>query len=201
MRVALAVAAAVGAGFWWARSHPSACPYSQRWMLDLPRGGLTPAKLVALLRPVAGERMLELGPGTGIYSLPVAELLAPGGRLGAFDLQQEMLDHLMREAGEQELTNIDPKQGDAAELPYADNWFDGAFLVTVLGEIPDQDAALRELRRVVKPGGRVVFGETLLDPHVVSPGALRKRAEAAGFAFEEKTGSPLGWYARFGVPG
>jgi ubiquinone/menaquinone biosynthesis C-methylase UbiE len=193
----MAVAAALGLGFWWARTHPSACPYSQRWMLELPRPGLEPAQLAALLRPVAGERILEVGAGTGLYSLPVAELLEPRGRLGAFDLQQEMLDHLMGVAGERGVGNIDPKQGDATSLPYADHWFDGAFLVTVLGEIPDQDAALRELRRVLKPGGRVVFGETLFDPHFVPLGKLRGRAETAGFRFEGSSGSPLGWLARF----
>jgi len=197
VRLALAAAAVVGAAFWWARTHPSACPYSQRWMLDVPRPGHTSAKLIALLRPMAGERILELGPGTGIFTLPVAEALAPGGRLGAFDLQQEMLDHLMGLARERGVANIDPVQGDATQLPYADHWFDGAFLVTVLGEIPDQDAALRELRRVLKPGGRVVFGETVFDPHVVTPGALRRRAEAAGFSFEEKGGTPLGWFERY----
>ena len=199
MRLLLAIAAALGAAFWWARTHPSACPYSQRWMLDFPRPGLTPKNLIAVLRPQAGERILEVGPGTGIFTLPVADALAPGGRVGAFDLQQEMLDHLMEQARESGNANIDSVQGDATELPYANGWFDGAFLVTVLGEIPDQDAALRELRRVVKPGGRVVFGETPFDPHVVPPGTLRRRAEAAGFRFEEKSGSPLGWFARFGA--
>ena len=57
-------------------------------------------------------------------------------------------------------------------MPYADDSFDAAYLVTVLGEIPDQGAALRELRRVVKPGGRIVVGELFGDPHMVT----RKRA-------------------------
>jgi ubiquinone/menaquinone biosynthesis C-methylase UbiE len=197
MRLLLALAAALGAAFWWARTHPSACPYSQRWMLDFPRPGLGADRLVAVLRPDAGERILELGPGTGIYTLPVAESLAPGGRLGAFDVQQEMLDHLMRVAGERGVANIDPMQGDASELPYADHWFDGGFMVTVLGEIRDQGAALSELRRVLKPGARVVVGETPFDPHVVTLGSLRRRMEAAGFRFEERSGSPLGWFALF----
>jgi ubiquinone/menaquinone biosynthesis C-methylase UbiE len=197
MRAALAVAAALGAGIWWARTHPSACPYSQRWMLDFPRPGLTPERLREVLEPQPGERILELGPGTGIFTLPVAEWLAPEGRLGVLDLQQEMLDHLAGLAEERGVTNIDAVQGDATDLPYAGGWFNAAFLVTVLGEVPDQDAALRELRRVLKPGGRLVLGETPLDPHVVTLKALRRRAEAAGFKFEERSGSPLGWFARF----
>ena len=50
--------------------------------------------------------------------------------------------------------------------------------MTVLGEIPDQDAALRELARVLKPGGRLVVGELFGDPHMVTSGKLRERAGA-----------------------
>jgi len=52
-----------------------------------------------------------------------------------------------------ERENIEPMLADARTLPFEDDSFDGAYLVTVLGEIPDQDAALRELRRVVRSGG------------------------------------------------
>jgi hypothetical protein len=53
---------------------------------------------------------------------------------------------------------------------------------------------------VVRPGGRVVFGETLLDPHIVMPKALRRRAEAAGMTFDRRAGNALGYFARFAVP-
>ena len=65
-------------------------------------------------------------------------------------------------------------------LPYDDDSFDAAYLVTVLGEIPDQDAALRELARVLQPGGRLVVGELFGDPHMVTSGKLRERAGARG---------------------
>jgi ubiquinone/menaquinone biosynthesis C-methylase UbiE len=110
-----------------------------------------------VLEPRPGERILEVGPGTGYYTLEVAECLSPGGQLDIFDLQQEMLEHTTRRADERGLTNVIPTQGDARQLPYADGTFDAAFLATVLGEIPDQDAALRELARVLKPGGWAVL--------------------------------------------
>jgi ubiquinone/menaquinone biosynthesis C-methylase UbiE len=190
------VGVATGAGAWWARTHPSACPYAQRWLLGR-RPLITRERLLEVLAPAPGERILELGPGTGFYSFPVAEQLA-GGTLAVFDLQQEMLDHLMRDAGRRGLTNLEPTQGDAAALPYPEAGFDAAFLVTVLGEIPDPDSALRELRRVLKPGGRLVVGELVLgDPHFVTPRTLRERAKAAGFEFERQVGPWAGYYARF----
>ena len=120
--------------------------------------------------------------------------------LDVLDVQQEMLDHTVRRAQEHSIENITPTRADARELPYPDDSFDGAYLVTVLGEIPDQDAALRELARVLKPGGRLVVGELFGDPHMVTLGALKQRAGAAGLAFERVVGpNPLGFFARFGA--
>jgi ubiquinone/menaquinone biosynthesis C-methylase UbiE len=82
-------------------------------------------------------------------------------------------------------------------MPFADDTFDAAYLTAVLGEIPDQEAALRELGRVLKPSGRLVVGELLGDPHWVSPKALRGRAQSAGLRFERQAGGPLGYFARF----
>lgn len=192
----IGAAAVVGAALWW-RRNPSACPYNQRFWVQAPHPFITRPRLRELLAPQPGERILEVGPGTGYYALEVAGWLAPGGQLDVFDLQQEMLDHTARRAAERGIANLVPTQGDARELPYADATFDGAYLVTVLGEIPDQEAALRELARVVKPSGRVLVGELLGDPHWVSPGKLTARAQAAGLRFERRLGSPLGYFARF----
>ena len=195
---ALIWAAVIGVGgvaLWW-RKNPSACPYSQRFWVEAPHPFITRKRLLEILAPAPGERLLEIGPGTGYYSLDVAERLE-GGTLAIFDIQQEMLDHVLRRAGERGLTNIEPTRGDAQALPYPDATFDGAYLVTVLGEIPDQDAALGELARVLRPGGRMVVGELFGDPHMVTLGSLRSRAEAKGLRFERRLGSPLAYFARF----
>jgi ubiquinone/menaquinone biosynthesis C-methylase UbiE len=195
-KLALAsVAALLGAALWW-RKNPSACPYSQRFFVELPHPFITRERLREILEPSPGERVLEVGPGTGYYALPMAGWLGPDGRLDVLDVQQEMLDHTLRRATEQGVSNIVPTRADARELPYPDDAFDAAYLVTVLGEIPDQGAALRELRRVVKPGGRIVVGELLLDPHMVTHRALRDRASAAGLTVERKLGGPLWHYTR-----
>jgi ubiquinone/menaquinone biosynthesis C-methylase UbiE len=191
--------AVLGVALYW-RRNPSACPYNQRFWVQAPHPFITRARLREILEPVPGEHVLEVGPGTGYYTLAVAEWLGAEGRLDVFDLQQEMLDHTMRRAGERGLVNITPTQGDAQQLPYDDATFDAAYLVTVLGEIPDQAAALAELRRVLKPSGRLVVGELFGDPHMVTAGALRERAEAAGLRFERQVGGNLGYFARFVAP-
>src|SRR3954453_16579356 len=101
-RIALLGAAGVGAAALWWRRNPSACPYNQRFWVQAPHPFITRDRLREALEPAAGERLLEIGPGTGYYSLPVAEWLGPSGTLEIFDLQQEMLDHTSaraREAG------------------------------------------------------------------------------------------------------
>jgi SAM-dependent methyltransferase len=195
--VVLTLGAAVAAAALWWRKHPSACPYGQRIWVEAPHPFITRARLRGVLAPRPGERMLEVGPGTGYHSPHVAGWIAPGGQLDIFDLQQQMLDHTMRRAREHGLANLTPTQGDARSLPYPDAIFDAAYLTTVLGEIPDQDAALRELARVLRPGGRLVVGELFGDPHWVSPRRLRERAGAAGLTFVRRSGSPLGYFALF----
>ena len=187
--------ALLGAALWW-RANPSACPYSQRFWVEAPHPFITRARLREVLEPGRGERLLEVGPGTGYYALPVAEWLSPGGTLAILDVQQEMLDHTMSRARAAGLDNVEPALADARSLPYPDAAFDGAYLVTVLGEIPDQDAALRELRRVVRPGGRIVVGELFGDPHMVTRRALRERAEAAGLSVQRSLGGRLWHFTR-----
>jgi ubiquinone/menaquinone biosynthesis C-methylase UbiE len=163
-------AATIGAALWW-RKNPSACPYSQRFWVEAPHPFITRERLREALDPRPGERLLEVGPGTGYYSIPVAEWIGSEGTLDILDLQQEMLDHTLRRAAEAGVTGIAPTRADATSMPFPDDSFDGAFLVTVLGEVPDQEAALRELRRVVRPNGRIVVGELFGDPHVVTVGS------------------------------
>src|SRR5262249_51365762 len=151
----------------WSLRHRGPMPHSISWTLFLPRGPHSPRNLQRVLQAKPGERVLEIGPGVGIHSLPIASALRPDGVLDVLEGRRAMVDDLPRRAATAEITNIAPQRGDARLLPYADQTFDAAYLVTVLGEIPDEQAALRELRRVLKPGGRLVIGEFFLDPDFI----------------------------------
>jgi len=190
-----AAAATLGAALWW-RKNPSACPYGQRFWVEAPHPIITRERLREVLRPEPGERLLEIGVGTGYYSLDLAEWVEPGGMVELFDLQQEFLDHVMRAAAERGAINLLATRGDATDLPFDDGSVDAVVLTAVLGEIPDSAAALREIRRVLKPGGRLVVGELFGDPHFTTRASLERLGAAAGLRLDERSGNWLGYFAR-----
>jgi len=200
LRTILAVGglATVGAALWW-RKNPSACPYGQRFWVEAPHPFITRKRLLDALELDPADRVLEVGPGTGYYTFDMAAAV-PQGQVDIFDIQQKMLDHVIGAADRRGVTNVAPSLGDAQRLPYGDDVFDAAVLVTVLGEIPDQEQALQEMARVLKPGGRLVVGELFGDPHMVTSGKLRERAGRAGLGFERRIGSPLAFFERFETP-
>jgi SAM-dependent methyltransferase len=179
------------------RRYPGPMPHVLRWGLLWPRGFHSPRRLREVLQPCRGERIFELGPGIGAHALPVAASLVPAGRLDVLDIQRPMLDHLVRRAAKARILNIAPAVGDGRRLPYASASFDGAYLIDVLGETPDPPAVLRELRRILRPEGRLVVGEHFMDPDFVSFHSLKERAEAAGFTVEHRSGTSLMYLARF----
>ena len=95
--------------------------------------------------------------------------------------------------------NLEATLADGRTLPYPASSFDGAYLIDVLGELPDARAALGELRRILKPDGRLVVGEGFLDPDFVSLRTLEAVARDRGFALESRHGIRLMYLARFKV--
>jgi SAM-dependent methyltransferase len=181
----------------WAARFPTPFPWFARAALYLPRPFVTRERVLDLLDPQPGERVLEIGPGSGRYTLPVARRLESGGALEVLDVERRFLDLTLRRAREADIANVTATQGDGSSLPYADATFDAAFLVSTLGEIADPEAALAELRRVLKPSGRLILGESSVDPDFPRLEWLVARAGTAGLRLEGKRGNPLGYVARF----
>ncbi len=181
----------------WSRSRPGPMSHALRWSLHLPRGPHSPARLLRILDPQPGQTLLEVGPGIGIHALPTAAAIAPGGVLHAIDIQPAMVRDLERRAAGAGIRNIVAVPGDATKLGYPNATFDAIVLITVLGEIPDPRAALAEFRRVIRPGGRLVIGEMMIDPDFVSIRELRALAGAAGFALDHVAGPRFAYLACF----
>jgi len=193
--------AGVGAAALWWRKNPSACPYSQRFWVEAPHPIISRSRLRTVLRPRLAERILEVGVGTGYYSLDLAEWVGAAGTVELFDLQQEMLDHVIERADERGLENLVPTRGDATALPYDDGSMDATVLTAVLGEIPDREAAMGEIARVLRPGGRLVVGELLGDPHFTSPRHVERLGRESGLVLELRSGPWIGSFSLLRKPG
>jgi demethylmenaquinone methyltransferase/2-methoxy-6-polyprenyl-1,4-benzoquinol methylase len=105
----------------------------------------------AALAVAAGERVLDVGAGTGVST---AELAQDGGYAVGVDLSLGMLT-----AGRRARPSVPLLAGDALALPFPDAGFDAVTISFALRNVADPDAGLRELRRVTRPGGRLVVCE------------------------------------------
>jgi SAM-dependent methyltransferase len=173
--------------------HSSPCPAALSWVVDNPvRHRYLGAVLDRIsIRP--GERVLELGPGPGAFTLGAAERAGPDGRLIAVDIQPKMIAQVEKRVRAAGMTNVELYVASAHTLPLDDGSVDRAFLITVLPEIPDRGRALAELRRVLRPGGVLSITEEFYDPDYLFPGETTRLVEAAGFRLEERFGN-LGVY-------
>jgi ubiquinone/menaquinone biosynthesis C-methylase UbiE len=109
----------------------------------------------------AGEWILDLGSGPGLLACELAAEVGAGGRITAVDISAEMNSLASRRIEAAGLTGrIEVVMGDARSLAFQDARFDAAVSTQVLEYLEDVDAALRELRRVVRPGGRLILLDT-----------------------------------------
>jgi len=100
-----------------------------------------------------GESVLEVGIGTGL-NLP---LYPPASRLTGIDLSEEMLDKAVERVQTLAMPNVTLKVMDATSMDFEDDEFDKAVATYTISAVPDPVAVLREMRRVVKPGGVLVI--------------------------------------------
>jgi ubiquinone/menaquinone biosynthesis C-methylase UbiE len=169
--------------------HSSPCPASFSWLVHNPirRRYMRPILDRVGLRP--GERILELGPGPGAFTVDAARRVGPEGRLVVVDIQPEMITQVERRVRAAGLANVEMHVASAYDLPLADASVDRAFLITVLPEIPDRARALAELRRVLKPGGVLSITEEFLDPDYLFAGETIRLVEAAGLRLARRAGN------------
>lgn len=111
------------------------------------------ALALALLRP--GEHVLDVATGPGTLALPAARL---GVRVTAVDFAPEMIAELRSRAEREGIEGIEARVADATALPFEDDAFDAVFSMFALNLMENRGAALREILRVARMGGRAVVG-------------------------------------------
>jgi SAM-dependent methyltransferase len=123
------------------------------------------------------QRLLDVGAGIGEVARGLAPLVGDDGEVVALDNSQTMLDAAQRRDDGGPVRYV---LGDVRALPYADGYFDGVRSERVLQHLDDPDAAIREMARVLRPGGRLSLIDTDWDSLVVdgSPSDLPDRLQA-----------------------
>jgi ubiquinone/menaquinone biosynthesis C-methylase UbiE len=148
-----------------------------------------PAEMPARHGIAPGMTVLEVGPGNGRYSLEAARCAGSQGRLVTIDIEPKMIERVQQRAQAEGITNLEAKVANVYDLPFEDGTFDAAYMITVIGEIPDPGQALREIYRVLSPAGTLAFSELIFDPDYPLQRTLVRQAAAAGFRLKHKTGN------------
>ena len=177
------------------RHYTIPCPVWMKGFLDIPftRGvSARTRRTIQRLDLSPGMNVLDAGCGPGRLTLPLAEEVGPEGEVTAIDIQEGMLREAQERAREAHLTNISFLRIGAGEGRIERNHFDRAVLVTVLGEIPDREAAFQDIFAALKPGGILLVEETLPDPHFQTRNTVSRLADAAGFIEKEFYGN---WFS------
>ena len=146
------------------------------------------ATIVEHLNLQPGMIVVDIGCGPGRLTIPVAKKIGPHGAVVALDIQEGMLKRTQKKAQEAQLTNITFLQAGIGDGMLSKNFFDCALLVTVLGEIPNREAALKEIFDALKPGGILSVTEIILDPHFQRRSKVLELAHTIGFLEKQTFG-------------
>jgi ubiquinone/menaquinone biosynthesis C-methylase UbiE len=137
----------------------AAIDYEPLWQAQLAEAQ---AALLSLASLEPGDRVLDIACGTGLVSFGAARAVGPEGHVLGIDLSERMVDAAERRARDLHLSNCSFSRMDAETLALPDASFDVVLCALGLMYMPDPEEAVREMRRVLRPGGRValaVWGE------------------------------------------
>jgi SAM-dependent methyltransferase len=190
---------------------------AQYGQIGPPFAQVTGRRLVELVGLGPGARVLDVACGRGAVLFPAAEAVGPSGRVLGIDLAEAMVRETATEIALRGLTNAEVRRMDAEQLELADGSFDAALCGFAVFFFPRLDDALRELRRVLRSGGRVGFSQARQDDarwdwenelftkyappdptpptargqDLRAPGALAARLTKAGFASTQEHREPI----------
>ena len=140
--------------------------YEEAWLDGLPESVIE--SLAGTGNPfaidplAAGEHAVDVGCGAGIDSLIAARMVGASGAVVGVDMTRPMLDKARAGAAAMGAANVEFREGYAESLPVSDGWADVVISNGVLNLFPDKTAGLREMARVLRPGGRLQIGDILV---------------------------------------
>ncbi|MGB8212205.1 MAG: class I SAM-dependent methyltransferase [Anaerolineales bacterium] len=202
----LIVAALLVGLVWRLASHRNElpCPVWLRWLVELDNPFTETNRasvIVSYLDLQPGMKVLDAGCGPGRLTIPVAEKIGPKGEVVAVDIQAGMLKRAQEKARAATLDNIQFIQAGLGEGKLGKGQYDRALLVTVLGEIPNQEAAMKELFDALKPGGILSVTEIIFDPHFQRRERVLRLASQVGFRERKFFGKSLTYTVHVEKPG
>jgi arsenite methyltransferase len=144
--------------------------YPEEWIEHLPRGAVVSMAGTGnpfALGPIdAGEHVVDCGSGAGADALIAARLVGPKGHVIGVDMTAEMLRAARANAAEAQLSNVEFREGLLEALPIETGWADVVISNGVLNLVPDKAAAIAEIYRVLRPGGRLQAADIVLERSV-----------------------------------
>ena len=144
--------------------------YREEWLAAVPPDAL--ASFAGTGNPflgselAAGERVVDVGCGAGLDTMIAARQVGPSGRVVGIDMTPAMLARAAAAAAAAGLDHVELRSGYGEELPVPDGWADVVISNGVLNLMPDKAAALGEMARVLRPGGRLQIGDLLVQKPV-----------------------------------
>jgi ubiquinone/menaquinone biosynthesis C-methylase UbiE len=130
---------------------------------------LPPMEVLIELGLGPGDVFVDIGAGTGYFSLPALDIVEENGRVIAVDTSREMLDELESRVKSAGASNIEIIQSDEYDLKVADSSASFAFICTVLHEVEDKILFLTAIQKAMKTGGRLAIVEWIKQPMEKGP--------------------------------